>query len=177
VTYWPLGKQGESVIVVVGDEAADRVAGLLPGELDQIGVVPVGIPDLDVDPEQLILDVLSAPAVRDVELLLPAGPESQEFGEAVSEALVDSTGHPAMVDLLPEDWEVADLVELSRRSEGTFGILLRALWLAAGPPQAQLVDHLRTMADPADGETAGGFLRASLAAEYATGSGELMGPG
>jgi hypothetical protein len=142
-TYWPAERQAKMVVVVVGQEEASRLDDVL-----QAGWTTVGIPGLDFDIEQLVLEVL-ATGCDSVWLLLPAELEAYGFNEAVADGLL-AAGQPyaAALSMLPGGWSVTDLIEevgADRNSDALLSALW-ALWLAAGPPQEALKRHLRDLA-------------------------------
>lgn len=146
-TYWPSGTDAEQAIVVVGKGEADLLAVRLPGELvDGVGfkAVPVAIPSLSFDPEQLSLDCLAAECIP--WLLFPPGVDSYTYAGEVGEALKGADRKfLAPLSILPEGWGIAELLEAVGDEPGDVASALRTLWLAAGPPDDALKLYLRDL--------------------------------
>lgn len=144
-TYWPSGTDAEQAIVVIGGGEADLLAARLPGErIEEAGLkaVPVAIPSLGFDPEQLALDCLAADCVP--WLLFPPGIDSYVYASGVGEALESAARQfRAPLSILPEGWGIAELLEAVGEQPGNLTGALRKLWLAAGPPDDALKLYLR----------------------------------
>lgn len=135
-------------VVVVGEYNAALLSTVLQREqLDNphLNATAVAVPDLDFDPEQLVLDVLGS-GCRDLWLLLPQGAASREFVDGVAEAKREAgSRYPPLLSLLPEEWTLEDLVRVTSPRSGAFMDALSALWLAAGPHPDALKMHIEDL--------------------------------
>jgi hypothetical protein len=145
---WPLGRAGDRVLVVQWEDA-ELLAPILSGESEpeDFGterVVILGIPNLDIAPEQLAEELAGGP--DDVWLVFPRSDAAYGFHEALSEAMHSSGRVPPANALLPTPVTVEQLIgalpsgrnALSPDHPSRWRLLLGALhlcWVADAPDQ------------------------------------------
>lgn len=145
---WPLGCDGDRVLVVLGGDA-DLLAPILGGEPEpeDFGsqrVVLLRIPDLDIDPARVAVELENGPG--DVWLVFPRSDTAYEFLEALSEAMRSSGRTPPASAFLPAPLAVGRLVDalpsgrdaLDPDHPSRWRLLLGALhvcWIADAPDE------------------------------------------
>ena len=152
--HWPLGRSGDRVLVVV-DADADLIAPIFAGEPEpeDHGAgqwVPLGIPNLDIEPELLAEELAKGP--EDVWVVLPRSDAAVEFYAALGETRVSAGFEPPTPVFLPEPLTLADLVgrlpsgrdaaEMGRPSRLALFVRALILILIASAPDEWFVEYL-----------------------------------
>lgn len=164
---WPLGRSGDRALVVL-DSDAELIAPVLDGEPEpeDRGAgrwVPLGIPSLAVDLEQLRKELASGPP--EAWLVLPRSDGAEDFYEALAETMVGADMVPPAGVFLPEPLTLADLIgrlpsgptagEMGRPSRNAlFTKALITAWVA-NAPDAWLAPYILA---ELDGTTASGIV-------------------
>jgi hypothetical protein len=145
---WPLGQSGDRVLVVLQQDA-ELLAPILDGEPEPEDygarrIIPLGIPSLSVDPEQLARELQSGP--EDVWLCFPRSEETYALYRQLAETFVASGRVPPASALIPEPLTLEEIVRrlpsgrdaIGPRSPSRHRLLMGALticWIANAPDQ------------------------------------------
>ena len=161
--HWPIGRVGDRVLVVLREDA-DLLAPIFDGEPEPEDWgsgrwVPLGVPDFEIEPEQLLVELADGP--DEVWILI-----SREVGSTaavdhfwdLATAFVEAGREPPTAAFLPEPLTLQQLVdELPSGRDATgpgrtsrHALLTRALMLCAvaSMPGPTLASYLLSEANP-----------------------------